>query len=167
MEPGIELCHFEEGSETSLLIVHGGLGFPPEKPWQDGNLLARHYRTIYYPQRVCGNSSRPISSFSTPTMYSNMKLLNEPLGLPVQITNIERIRQIIDQQKLIFVRHSFGAMLVALYVAEYSEHMRAAFSSLNIFDPDTAQGLGRALEELHLCFCRHSDGDLLPEIGVE
>jgi proline iminopeptidase len=126
MEPGIELYHFEEGSGTPLLIVHGGPGFPPEKPWQGGSLLARHYRTIYYHQRGCGNSSRPISRFSTPNMYANMKLLNEQLGLRAQIADIERIRQILGQQKLVLVGHSFGALLVALYAAEYPEHVRAA-----------------------------------------
>jgi proline iminopeptidase len=59
-------------------------------------------------------------------MYANMKLLNEQLGLPAQIADIERIRQILGQQKLILVGHSFGAMLVALYAAEYPEHVRAA-----------------------------------------
>lgn len=126
MAPGVELYHFEEGSGTPILIVHGGPGFSPEKPWLGGSLLARNYRTIYYHQRGCGRSSRPISSFSTPNMYANMKLLNEQLGLPAQIADIERIRQILGQQKLILVGHSFGAMLVALYAAEYPEHVRAA-----------------------------------------
>ena len=118
MEPGIELYHFEEGSGTPLLIVHGGPGFPPEKPWQGGSLLARHYRTIYYHQRGCGNSSRPISRFSTPNMYANMKLLNEQLGLPAQIADIERIRQILGQQKLVLVGHSYPRKTTIAFLKE-------------------------------------------------
>jgi proline iminopeptidase len=126
LEPGVELYHFEEGSGTPLLIVHGGPGFPPERPWLGGSLLAHDYRTIYYHQRGCGKSSRPIQSFSSTNMYANMKLLNERLGLPAQIADIERIRQILGRQKLILIGHSYGAMLVALYAAEYPEHVQAA-----------------------------------------
>lgn len=125
MEQGIELYHFEEGAGTPILIVHGGPGFPPAKPWVGGGLLAQHFRTVYYHQRGCGKSSRPIRGFSSSNMYANMQLLNQQLGLPAQIADIERIRQILGQQKIILVGHSYGAMLVALYAAEYPEHVRA------------------------------------------
>ena len=59
-------------------------------------------------------------------MYANMKLLQEQLGLPAQIADIEHIRQILGQEKLILVGHSFGAVIVALYAAEFPERVLAS-----------------------------------------
>src|SRR5271157_3303024 len=71
MAPDIELYHFEEGTGTPVLVVHGGPGFPPAEPWRGGALLP--YRVIYYHQRGCGRSSRPIRGFSGSNMYDNMR----------------------------------------------------------------------------------------------
>lgn len=124
--PGIELYHFEEGAGTPILVIHGGPGFPPAGPWRAGTLLAPDYRLIYYHQRGCGLSSRPIRSFSSPNMYANMQLLNRTLGLPAQVADIERIRHILGVDKIVLMGHSFGALLAALYAAEFPEHVRAA-----------------------------------------
>jgi proline iminopeptidase len=124
--PGIELYHFEEGAGTPILAIHGGPGFPPAGPWRAGALLGRDYRLIYYHQRGCGLSSRPIQSFSNPNMYANMQLLNRTLGLPAQVADIERIRRILGADKIVLMGHSFGALLAALYAAEFPEHVRAA-----------------------------------------
>jgi proline iminopeptidase len=123
--PGIELHHFEEGAGTPILIVHGGPGFPPARPWRAGSLLARDYRLIYYHQRGCGLSSRPIRGFSGSNMYANMVALNRALGLPAQVADIERIRRILGVDKVILLGHSFGADLAAFYAAEFPEHVRA------------------------------------------
>jgi proline iminopeptidase len=124
--PGIELHHFEEGAGTPILVIHGGPGFPPAGPWRAGAALGRDYRLIYYHQRGCGLSSRPIKRFSGSNMYANMKELNRTLGLGAQVADIERIRRILGVEKLVLMGHSFGALLAALYAAEFPEHVRAS-----------------------------------------
>jgi proline iminopeptidase len=123
--PGIELHHFEQGSGPAILTVHGGPGFPPTQPWAAGRVLGDRYKMIYYHQRGCGSSSRPIASFADPNQYANMQRLNRTLGLPAQIADIERIRRILGQDRLVLMGHSFGAMTAALYAAEFPEHVKA------------------------------------------
>jgi len=123
--PGIELHHFEEGSGTPILTVHGGPGFPPTTTWAAGRLLAERYKVIYYHQRGCGLSTRPIASFTDPNLYANMQRLNRALGFPAQIADIERIRRILGEDRLVLMGHSFGALTAALYAAEFPEHVRA------------------------------------------
>jgi proline iminopeptidase len=122
--PGIELHHFEEGAGSPLLIVHGGPGFPPPAPWRAGRLLAPHYRLIYYHQRGCGLSTRPVRSL-TGRFYQDMMDLHRRLGLPAQISDIERIRRILGRDKLVLVGHSFGALIAALYAAEFPDRVSA------------------------------------------
>ena len=121
--PDIELYHFEEGAGTPMLVVHGGPGFPPTDPWRAGRLLP--CRVIYYHQRGCGLSSRPIRSFSGSNMYENMRQVHRTLGLPAQVGDIERIRRILGVDRLIVIGHSFGAELAALWAAEFPDHVRA------------------------------------------
>ena len=123
--PGIELHHFEQGSGPEILTEHGGPGFPPTEPWAAGRVLGERYKLIYYHQRGCGLSTRPIASFTDRNQYANMQLLNRTLGFPAQIADIERIRRILGQDKLVLMGHSFGAMTAALYATEFPEHVKA------------------------------------------
>jgi proline iminopeptidase len=121
--PDIELYHFEQGTGTPVLVVHGGPGIPPTETWRAGALLP--YRVIYYHQRGCGRSTRPIRSFTGSNMYENMRKVHRTLGLPAQVGDIERIRRILGVDKMIVIGHSFGAELAALWAAEFPEHVRA------------------------------------------
>ena len=121
----IELYHFEQGSGELLLAVHGGPGFVPAAPWPAGAALASDYRLVYYHQRGCGSSTRPIRTLAGQSFYHSMQALHRTLGLPAQVADIERIRRILGRDKLILVGHSFGAFLAALYAAEFPEHVRA------------------------------------------
>jgi len=123
--PGIELHHFDQGDGPEILTVHGGPGFPPTQPWAAGRVLGEHYKLIYYHQRGCGLSTRPIASFTDPNQYANMQRLNRTLGLPAQIADIERIRRILGQDRLVLMGHSFGAITAALYATEFPEHVKA------------------------------------------
>jgi proline iminopeptidase len=123
--PDVELYHFEEGAGTPILVVHGGPGFPPTQPWRAGAFLAARYRLLYYHQRGCGLSSRPVKAFSGSNQYANMRALHQKLGLPAQVADIERVRRLLGVDRLILLGHSFGADIAALYAAEFPEHVRA------------------------------------------
>ena len=124
----IELFHFEEGAGEPILTIHGGPGFVPAGPWPAGAALGADYRLVYYHQRGCGSSSRPIRSLPDQNFYQSMQMLNQTLGLAAQVADIERIRRILGREKLILAGHSFGAFLAALYAAEFPEHVRAVIA---------------------------------------
>jgi proline iminopeptidase len=54
-----------------------------------------------------------------------MQALEKTLGLGAQIADIERIRQILGDEKLILVGHSWGGFLASLYAAEFPERVEA------------------------------------------
>src|SRR5512145_1285326 len=93
VEPDVHLYHFSQGEGRNVLVIHGGPGVPFHAPLNALEPLAGEYRFHYYDQRGCGNSIRPIDTFATENTYENMTTLNEVLGLGVQISDIERIRQ--------------------------------------------------------------------------
>ena len=83
------------------------------------------FRFHYYDQRGCGKSTRPFDRFDSPNTYENMTRLDRTLGLGAQIADIERIRQILGDEKLILIGHSWGGFLASLYAAEFPEHVEA------------------------------------------
>jgi proline iminopeptidase len=87
--------------------------------------LTKEYSFHYYDQRGCGESTRPIDKFESTNMYQNMTELDRTLGLGAQIADIERIRLILGDDKLILVGHSWGGFLASLYAAEFPEHVEA------------------------------------------
>jgi proline iminopeptidase len=125
VENDIKLYHYAEGSGEDVLIVHGGPGYPIRKPWAGLTPLAGNYKFNYYDQRGCGKSTRPIDRLSSPNFYANMKALDKTLGLGAQIADLERIRQILREEKLVLIGHSFGGFLASLYAAEFPERVKA------------------------------------------
>jgi proline iminopeptidase len=125
VEKDINLYHFSEGTGKNVLIVHGGPGYPIRHPWAGLQPLAGNYKFNYYDQRGCGKSTRPIDRLTSPNFYLNMKTLDKTLGLGAQIADIERIRQILGEEKLVLIGHSFGGFLASLYAAEFPERVNA------------------------------------------
>jgi proline iminopeptidase len=125
VEPGIELAHFTAGEGRNVLIIHGGPGEPFVQPMSGLNALTSDFQFHYYDQRGCGESTRPIDHFESTNMYQNMMELDQTLGLGAQIADIERIRQILGDEKLILIGHSWGGFLASLYAAEFPEHVEA------------------------------------------
>lgn len=125
VEDGIRLHHFSSGQGRRVLIVHGGPGYPATQPWAGLESLAGSYEFIYYDQRGCGQSTRPIDRFESGNYYENVTRLDRSLGLGAQIADIERIRRILGEEKLILVGHSFGGFIASLYAAEFPEHVAA------------------------------------------
>ena len=125
VEQDIQLWHFSGGEGRNVLIVHGGPGYPFAQPWPGLELLTNEYRFRYYDQRGCGQSTRPIDTFSSSNYYENMKALDQTLGIGAQVADIERIRQILGEEKLMIIGHSFGGFLASLYAAEFPEKVEA------------------------------------------
>ena len=125
VENDIKLYHFAEGTGTNVLVIHGGPGYPFSQPLSGFKPLTDNYKFTYYDQRGCGKSSRPLDKFSSSNYYENMTTLDKTLGLGAQIADIERIRQILGDDQLIIVGHSFGGFIASLYAAEFPEHVKA------------------------------------------
>jgi proline iminopeptidase len=125
VEPGVELAHFSVGDGRDVLIIHGGPGEPFTQPISGLEPLTGSFRFHYYDQRGCGQSTRPIDRFDSPNTYENMMTLDQTLGLGAQIADIERIRQILGDDKLILIGHSWGGFLASLYAAEFPKHIEA------------------------------------------
>ena len=122
---GIELSHFARGDGRNVLYIHGGPGVPPQGPIPAFDRLSDAYRVHYYAQRGTGDSTRPIRGFDSNNTWENIQTLVGALGMREQLADIERIRRILGDDKLIIVGHSYGGFLAALYAAERPQHVSA------------------------------------------
>ncbi|MGB9143709.1 MAG: alpha/beta fold hydrolase, partial [Aestuariivirga sp.] len=126
VEKDSRLYHFAAGEGPNVLIIHGGPGQPSSGPWPGLQALTNDYRFVYYDQRGCGRSTRPFDKFANPSdFYSNLKTLDQTLGIGAQVADIERIRKILGEDKLVLIGHSFGGLLASLYAAEFPDHVKA------------------------------------------
>ena len=125
VEDEIELSYFAEGEGRHVLIVHGGPGAPYTEPWAGLEPLTGDYRFHYYDQRGCGASTRPFDTFTSNNYYENMTTLERTLGLGAQVADIERIRRLLGDDRLILIGHSWGGFLASLYAAEFPERVEA------------------------------------------
>ncbi len=158
VEEDIELYHFAAGEGRNVLIIHGGPGFPNREPWAGLEALTGEYQFHYYDQRGCGKSTRPIDTFSSSNYYENVSTLDKALGLGAQIADIERIRRILGDEKIIVIGHSWGGFMASLYAAEFPEHVEAlilvAPADVLVMSQDEGGGLyeevrTRLPEEMH------------------
>lgn len=120
--PRVALAHdsFGRGAEH-VLFVHGGPGFPPGTRPRALELVADRAVVHTYHQRGCGRSTRPFERAPAGSFYEQLVRVEAELGLAEQIADIERIRRILGQERLVIVGHSFGALVAALYAAELPE----------------------------------------------
>jgi proline iminopeptidase len=125
VEPDIRLAYHTHGKGRPILVVHGGPGIPFREPPAGLELLDRDYTLFYYDQRGCGASTRPFDRFESSNYYENMTKLERTLGIGAQVADIERIRRLLGQEKLIVLGHSFGGLLAAMYAAEFPERVDA------------------------------------------
>ena len=123
MGDGVSLYHFGKGNGRNVVVIHGGPGYPDREFWTGLKPLTNEYRFHFYDQRGCGDSTRPIKSFASKNYYRNVQQLERMLGLGTQIADIERIRHILGDEKLILIGHSFGAFIASLYAVEFPERV--------------------------------------------
>ena len=125
MTTSIRLYHYADGHGPDVLVVHGGPGYPMHDPPPGLHALAKEHCFQYYDQRGCGKSSRPVDRFVSGNFYQNSQALSAALGIAAQVADIERIRRILNQDKLVLVGHSFGGFLAAMYAAEFPRHVQS------------------------------------------
>ncbi|WP_437736113.1 alpha/beta hydrolase [Sorangium sp. So ce1335] len=122
----IELAHDTFGAGVEhLLFVHGGPGFPPRGRPRALEIAARKYTVHLYHQRGVGGSTRPFARAPEGSFYEQLVAVESKLGLAAQIADIERIRRSLERERLVLVGHSFGALVAALYAAEFPDRVRA------------------------------------------
>ncbi len=125
VEGDVRLFYHTQGAGRPVLVLHGGPGDPIRQPLAGLEPLTGHYKFYYYDQRGCGRSTKPFDRFESRNFYANMKELERTLGIGAQVADIERIRRILGQEKLILVGHSFGAFLASMYAAEFPDRVEA------------------------------------------
>ncbi|HUJ69812.1 MAG TPA: alpha/beta hydrolase [Syntrophorhabdales bacterium] len=125
VEEDTEIYHFQEGIGRNVLIVHGGPGYPYREAWPGLAHLAATHQFVYYDQRGCGRSTRPVDRFSSRNFRTNMLDLDKRLGLGAQIGDIERIRRLLGERQLTIIGHSFGGFLASLYAAEFPDRVKS------------------------------------------
>jgi proline iminopeptidase len=123
--PTVRLRTFAEGAGPTVVIVHGGPGRPPAGPWAAGTALRDAYHLVYYHQRGCGESSRPFDRMPPGSTWQRFQRLHGALGMPEQVADLERIRQLLGEERLTIVGHSFGALMAAAYAAEFPDRVAA------------------------------------------
>ncbi len=123
VESDISLHFNTYGEGRPVVIVHGGPGIPYAKAWKGLESLEEQYSFYYYHQRGAGDSTRPINRFESKNYPKNMTELEQTLGIGAQIADIERIRRILNEEKLLLIGHSFGGFIAALYAAEFPEQV--------------------------------------------
>ena len=104
-----------------VIIVHGGPGIPYANAWKGLKPLEDRFAFYYYHQRGAGDSTRPIDQFESKNYPKNVTELEKTLGIGAQIADIERIRRILKEDKLLLIGHSFGGFIASLYAAEFPE----------------------------------------------
>lgn len=150
VEPDVKLFHFAEGSGRTALVLHGGPAIPGDAPWP-GLRRVSGFAFHHFHQRGCGRSTRPFDAFPRGSFYANMKELERTLGLGAQIADVERIRRILGEERLVLVGHSFGALVAALYAAEFPDRVSGLVlespADLLVMPPETG-GLYAQVEAL-------------------
>jgi proline iminopeptidase len=123
--PGVRLHHFAVGQGRDVVVVHGGPALPPREPWRAALVGPPQVRWHFYHQRGCGQSSRPFTAPPPGGTWQAMQAVESALGLSQQLADLERIRHVLGRERLVLVGHSFGALIAALYAAEFPERVAA------------------------------------------
>ncbi|QDU32732.1 Proline iminopeptidase [Poriferisphaera corsica] len=123
VEPDVKLAFDVYGEGEDVLVVHGGPGMPYGKLWDGLEALTDRYRFYFYDQRGAGRSTRLFDRFEG-NYYENMVRLEQGLGLGAQVADIERARQILGQEQITVIGHSYGGFVAMLYAAEFPEHVK-------------------------------------------
>lgn len=123
MNDNTKINHFFEGEGEDILFIHGYPISPVLEPIEGLKNISKSRTIHYYHWRGCGLSDRPIDKFSGKNFYTNMLELDRKLGIATQLTDIEQIRQILGNKKIIIIGHSYGGFLASLYASEFPDNV--------------------------------------------
>lgn len=123
----VKLSHQARGTGRNVLLVHGGPGYPFRGALPALAPLHGDYTFHYYAQRGCPPSTVPDwrAGLSATDAEARAASLEKHLGLGAHIADIERIRRILGDEKLILIGHSFGGVIASMYAAEFPERVEA------------------------------------------
>jgi proline iminopeptidase len=125
LERGVRVAVHRAGAGRPVLLVHGG----PGVPWDDVppglTALLAHHQLVTWDQRGCGASSRPVQAVENRNLTLASRALERTVGLTAQVADLERIRRVLGEERLLVLGHGFGALLAALWAAEFPEHVGA------------------------------------------
>lgn len=123
VEEGVQLFMLEQGQGRPILFLHGGPGMPPAKLPEGLAELAAEYHVLCPDQRGCGKSTRPFERIKGGDPSEHRSKLLATLGLEQQLADVERIRRLLGEERLLLMGHSYGAFLASLYAIEFPEHV--------------------------------------------
>ncbi len=103
---GFDLHYRTAGSGTPAVLLSGGPGLDVDYMAGVAGHLPSSYRTILLEQRGTGRSRPPNVS-------------RENMTLPLVIDDLEALRRRLEQDRLLLVGHSWGAILAMAYAAKY------------------------------------------------
>jgi proline iminopeptidase len=103
------------GSGEPIVMVHGGPGFNYLYFLPQFKELAKHYKLIFYDQRVCGKSSEDLDSSS--------------ITIENFVNDLEGIRRLFGLKKMILFGHSWGGFLAMKYAIKYPKNLKSLILS--------------------------------------
>ena len=108
---GTELYYKSIGEGTPIVILHGGPGLDHSYFLPQMAQLARHYRLIFFDQRVSGRSSNVVDT-SAITMSDFVE-------------DVEGIRKAFKLKKVNLFGHSWGGLVAMFYAIKYPDNLNS------------------------------------------
>jgi len=105
------LFYVSVGSGEPIVVVNGGPGLDHTylRPGMDA--LATLYRVVYFDPRGTGRSRTPLDS--------------TVINFDAMVDDVDRIRQILGQEKITVLAHSFGGLVGLAYAMRYANRLKA------------------------------------------
>ena len=119
--PGANLVYQTEGSGETVVVLHGGpgIGYEYLRP-ELTRLLSDSVRLSFFDQRASGGSTGADDA--------------SRLNIHQFVSDLERVREALQQEQVVFLAHSFGGLLAMYYAIEYPDRVKA----LLLIEPDPA-----------------------------
>lgn len=99
------------GDGPTVLVLHGGPGLEHSYFLPGLEPLARGRRLILYDQRASGRSEAPVDSAS--------------ISLDRFVEDVDRIREVLDGDRVTLLGHSWGGLLAMLYATRHPQRVHS------------------------------------------
>lgn len=113
-----------------ILFLHGGPGLPAVRPWKVAEHFAKQgFCCVFYDMRGCGRSTRaqePMCPWDEhPLSNSSREEAESRWGLGAQVLDVERLRRLLQRDRIILYGFAFGGLIATMYCIEFPEHVSA------------------------------------------